>query len=77
MTDRELRSGEDSIVQKQAEETLRESEERYRSILNTFPDDITNTENGESGKGTQLEITVPTGACRINPDRDDVCGSKP
>ena len=77
MTDKELRSGGDSIVQKQAEEALRESEERYRSILNASPDDITNTENGQPGKGAQVEITVPTGVWRMNPDKNDVCRSKP
>jgi PAS domain-containing protein len=77
MTDKEIRSGGDSIVQKQAEEALRESEERYRSILNASPDDITNTENGEPGKGTQFEITVPTGAWRIDSDANDVYGTKP
>lgn len=76
MTDKELRSGGDSIVQKQTEEALWESEERYRSILNASPDDITNTGNGEPGKGTQFEMTVPTGASRMNSDADDVYGSK-
>jgi PAS domain-containing protein len=77
MTDKEVRSDEAATVQNQVEEALQESEERYRSILNASPDDITNTENGEPGKGTHFEITVPTGAWRIDSDANDVYGTKP
>jgi PAS domain-containing protein len=62
MTDKEIRSGKVAIVQKQTEEALSESEERYRSILNASPDDITNTKNRQPGKGARFEIAMPTGA---------------
>ena len=66
MTDREIRSGEAAIVQTQVDDALRESKER-----------ITITENGDPGNGPQFEITVPTGACRMNPDANNVYRSKP
>jgi exo-beta-1,3-glucanase (GH17 family) len=77
MTDKEVRSDGAATVQNQVEEALQESEERYRSILTTCLVGITIRENGEPGKGTQFEITVPTGAWQMNPDTNDVRGSKP
>jgi PAS domain-containing protein len=77
VTDKEIPSGEAAVVQKQAEEAVRESEERYRCILNTFPDDITNTENGQPSNGERFEVTVPTGVWRMNPDTNDVYRGNP
>ena len=65
MTDKETHTGEDSVVQKQTDDALRESKER-----------ITITENGDPGNGPRFEITVPTGVWRMNSDANDVYGSK-
>src|SRR5450830_801949 len=45
MIDKEIRSGEDSMVQKQAEEVLQESEERYRTIISNLPGFVYRCEN--------------------------------
>jgi signal transduction histidine kinase len=33
-------------------------------------------ETGEPGKGARFEMTVPKGAYRVNPDRNDVSGGR-
>src|SRR5450830_709669 len=45
MTDKEIRSDEAAVVQKRSEETLRDSEERYRTMIGNLPGFVYRCEN--------------------------------
>src|SRR5450830_1078170 len=46
MTDKEIRSGETAVVQRPSEEALRDSEERYRTMIGNLPGFVYRCENG-------------------------------
>src|SRR5450830_1313482 len=46
MTDKEIRSGEAAVVQRPSEEALRDSEERYRTMIGNLPGFVYRCENG-------------------------------